>query len=65
MVARTLAELHSSEGLPLGRQGVVYCAHQPQQSAAYTGPEPVEATAQVIRTAKGPSGPNEETLGDG
>ncbi|CAL1170663.1 unnamed protein product [Cladocopium goreaui] len=59
---RTLAELHSSEGLPLGRQGVVYCAHQPQQSAAYTGPEPVEATAQVIRTAKGPSGPNEEYL---
>ena len=62
---RTLAELHSSEGLPLGRQGVVYCAHQPQQSAAYTGPEPLEATAQVIRTAKGPSGPNEEILGDG
>eukprot|EP00438_Fugacium_kawagutii_P024658 Skav213937 [mRNA] locus=scaffold2679:290194:290442:- [translate_table: standard] len=59
---RTLAELHRAEG-PLGHKAVVYCAHAPQQSAAYTGPEALEATAEVIRRAVGPSGPNDQQLG--
>lgn len=59
---RTLTELHGAEG-SLGCKAVVYCAHEPQQSAAYTGPEALEATAEVIRRAVGPSGPNDQQLG--
>lgn len=61
MCPRTLAELHGAEG-SLGK-AVVYCAHEPQQSAAYTGPETLAATAEVIRRAVGPSGPNDQQLG--
>lgn len=41
---------------------MVYCAHEPKMSAAYTGPEALEDTAKVIAMAKGPSGPNDEYL---
>lgn len=43
-------------------KAVVYCAHEPKMSAAYTGPEALEDTAKVIAMAKGPSGPNDEYL---
>ena len=41
---------------------VVYFAHEPENSAAYTGPEVIETTAAVIANAKGPSGPNDAYL---
>ena len=60
---RTLTELFAPESTtPLG-PAVVYYAHAPAESAAYTGPERLEETAKVIREASGPSGPNDETLG--
>ena len=59
---RTLTTLHSLEGPGELGEAVVYYVHEPQQSAAYTGPEALDATAAVIAAAKGPSGPNDEYL---
>eukprot|EP00434_Breviolum_minutum_P022124 symbB.v1.2.019533.t1/scaffold1599.1/size109767/3 len=60
---RTLTELYPtpSSSEVLGK-AVVYCAHEPKMTAAYTGPEALEDTAKVIAMAKGPSGPNDEYL---
>ena len=58
---RTVTELFSPSGNALGR-AVVYFASEPEKSAAYTGPEPIEETAAVIATAEGPSGPNDAYL---
>ena len=63
---RTLAQLHPvgdkvGNADDLGK-AVVFFAHEPEKSAAYTGPEPIETTASVIADASGPSGPNDEYL---
>ncbi|CAE7324389.1 chac2 [Symbiodinium pilosum] len=43
-------------------EAVIYYTYDPECSAAYAGPEDVEATAEVIARAAGPSGPNDEYL---
>ncbi|CAE6948192.1 chac2 [Symbiodinium natans] len=64
---RTLTRLYpvSSDGhdeLPSCGEAVIYYTYNPECSAAYAGPESVEASAKVIARAVGPSGPNDEYL---
>jgi len=58
---RTVADLFTEAHGAAGR-AVVYHAHEPQSSTAFTGPEDVAVTAEVIATSRGPSGRNDEYL---
>ncbi|CAE7930780.1 unnamed protein product [Symbiodinium necroappetens] len=61
---RTLTKLYPVKGdcdKACG-EAVIYYTYNPECSAAFAGPESVEATADVIANAAGPSGPNDEYL---
>lgn len=61
---RTLTKLYPVKGdcdKACG-EAVIYYTYNPECSAAFAGPESVEATADVIAKAAGPSGPNDEYL---